>query len=381
MLSVLLAIVATLWVVSGSLTESNLEPPEASAENDPAAKPTLFKVKAEHRSSQTMQDLIELQGAIEAERAIQIRAETEGTIERIDAQQGQRLNAGDSILSLAMNDRQARLEQARAQLKLKKAELASSQSLKDKNMISENQHQQRIADVAAAQAEIKMIEVEIKQTHIQAPFKGLLNEVHVEEGDYVSPGSALATLVDQASVIITSEVPQQHIAKLRLGQRVEATLLDGRKITGQLSYISGTAKATTRTFHIEARADNHIESRAAHDQGIEHFGQSAQVKIYLGERQAYHLPASLLNLDREGNLQIKTLDSERRVVSHQVQIIRSDNEGLWLNGLPEAIHLITVGQGFVADGEQVALVEAQRSEGFSEDEDSPEDKVTSEAAQ
>jgi multidrug efflux system membrane fusion protein len=353
-LSVLLAAAATLWVLSGSLTESGLESPDAGTEKNHAATPSLFKVKAEHQSAQTMQDQIELQGAIEAERTIDIRAETEGTIERIYTQQGQRLKAGDLILSLAMNDRQARLEQARAQLKLKKAELASSQSLKQKNMISDNQHQQRIADVAAAEAAIKVIEVEIKQTQIQAAFNGLLNAVHVEEGDYVSQGAALATLVDESRVIITTEVPQQHIAKLRLGQLVEATLLDGRKISGRLSYMSGAANATTRTFKIEARADNH--------QGVEHFGQSAQVRLYLGERQAYHLPASLLNLDREGNLQIKTLDSQLRVVSHQVEIIRSDNEGLWLSGLPDAIHLITVGQGFVADGEQVALVDTQISE-------------------
>lgn len=349
-LSVILAIAATLWILSGSFTESSGKSLETASEADSANNVPLFKVKTERKAVQIMQDLIELQGAIEAERDIEIRAETEGTIEHVYAQQGQRLNAGDAILSLAINERQARLEQAKAELKLKTAELASSQSLKDKNMISDNQHQQRIADVAAAQAAIKTIEVEIKQTRIQAAFKGVLNAVHVEEGDYVAPGSALATLVDQASVIITTEVPQQHIGKLMLGQVVEATLLDGRKISGILSYISGAAKANTRTFHIEARAAN--------DQGIEHFGQSAQVKIYLGERRAYHLPASLLNLDSDGSLHIKTLDTQQRVISHQVEIIRSDNQGLWLSGLPDAIQLITVGQGFVAAGEQVEVVEA-----------------------
>lgn len=363
-LSVVLAIAATLWVLSGSFTESGGESIATSSDANVNNAP-LFKVKAERMSVQRMQDLIELQGAIEAERDIEIRAETEGIIEHIYAQQGQHLKTGDAILSLAINDRQARLEQAKAELKVKKAELASSQSLKDKNMISENQHQQRIADVAAAQAEIKAIEVELKQTQIQAAFKGVLNELHVEEGDYVSPGSALATLVDQASVIITTEVPQQHIAKLRLGQVVEATLLDGRKISGIVSYISGAARANTRTFHIEARAAN--------DQGIEHFGQSAHVRIYLGERQAYHLPASLLNLDSDGSLHIKTLDAQQRVISHQVEIIRSDNQGLWLSGLPEAIHLITVGQGFVAQGEQVEIAEESVSETSSNSSGSSED--------
>ncbi len=345
-LSIILAIIATIWILSGSFSENedteNIE--QLSSEKTGKELPT-FKVKVQKRIAEKMQDQIVLQGGIQAARKIQVRAETLGTIEKIYATKGDKLKAGQAILSLAMNDREARLEKAKAELRVKQTELASSKSLKDKNMVSENRYQQNLADLAAAQAEVKEIEVEIKQTNITAAFNGVLNEVHVELGDYVSPGSTLATLVDQDWVTITTEVPQQHIAKIEKGQTVEAVLLNGMLLRGKITYISSTAKPETRTFLIEAKAKN--------EANIKYFGQSARVKIYLDMRSAYLMSPSLLNLSSDGSLQVKTLDSEKRVHSQNVTMIRSDNEGIWLGGLPDEIELITVGQGFVSDGEIV----------------------------
>lgn len=344
-LSVCLAIFATIWVLSGSFSSS-----EESNSDDQAnaqAEKTLpaFKVKVQKRTAQTMQDEILLQGEVNAERKIEIRAETDGVIKQLFASKGDKLKEGDSILSLAMNDRKARLARAKADLRVRQTELVSSKSLRDKNMISENQYQQNIANVVAAQAEVEAIDVEIKQTNITAAFNGVLNDLHVELGDYVSQGTSLATLVDQDWVSLTTQVPQQHIAKMEQGQIVEATLLDGTKLRGKVNYISSSADLATRTFLIEARAENLA--------GLEYFGQSARIRIMLGERLAHRLSPSLLNLSSDGGLQVKTIDQDKRVVNHNVRMIRSDNDGIWLSGLPETIDLITVGQGFVSEGEVV----------------------------
>ena len=345
-LSISMAVIATIWVLSGSFSASeDAESIEKLSSEQEESLVSSFKVKVQKRNAQKMQDQVLLQGGIEAARQIEVRAETQGTIERIRATKGDQLQAGQAILTLAMNDREARLEKAKAELRVAQTELASSKSLKDKKMISENRYQQNLSDVIAAQAEVKEIEVEIKQTNISAAFKGVLNALHVELGDYVSPGTAIGTLVDQDWVTITAQVPQQHIAKIRKGQIVEATLLNDVQLSGEIDYISSSADTATRTFLIEAKAKNLA--------GVQYFGQSARVRIYLGERSAYLMSPSLLNLSSDGSLQVKTLDAEKRVESHNVSMIRSDNQGIWLAGLPDAIELITVGQGFVSDGELV----------------------------
>ena len=355
-LSICMAIIATIWVLSGSFSNSEDKPEESESPQLDGTQKTLpaFKVKAQMLRAEKMQDQIVLQGAMKAAREIEIRAETQGIIDTVYAKKGDKLKAGQAILSLAINDREARLEKAKAELRVRQTELASSKSLKNKNMISENQHQQNIANVVSAQAEVKEIEVEIKQTNISAAFKGVLNDMHVELGDFVSPGSSIATLVDQDWVTITAQVPQQHIAKIRTGQGVEATLLNGVQLRGKINYISASADTATRTFLIEAKAENVA--------GVQYFGQSARVRIYLGERSAYLLSPSLLNLSNDGSLQIKIVDQENRVASQDVTMIRSDNEGVWLAGLPERIALITVGQGFVSEGEIVDPVYAEEAD-------------------
>ena len=247
-----------------------------------------------------------------------------------------------------MNDRQARLARAKAELRVRQADLKSGLSLKTKKLLSENQHLQNVANVVAATAEVKEIEIEIQHTSVAAAFDGVLNELHVELGDYVSPGTPLATLVDDQYITISADVPQQHISKLKNGQKVSATLLNGTQFEGEIFYISSSAQTSTRTFRIEAKAANTM--------GIKRFGQSARVSIYIGEQLAHKLSPSLLGLNSEGSLQIKGIDQDNRVITQTVEIIRSENDGIWLDGLPKQFNLITVGQGFVSRGDEVNAV-------------------------
>ena len=43
-------------------------------------------------------------------------------------------------------------------------------------------------------------------------------------------------------------------------------------------------------------------------------------------------------------------------------VVKSSNDGVWIAGLPEKANIITVGQGFVRDGERVAAVDESLDE-------------------
>lgn len=350
-ISIVMAIVATLWILSGSSKEEAELANAASLSNkEDANESSLFRVTVEQFKAQDYMQRIDLQGEIDADREVDIRVETEGAITRLIAKKGDRMAAGQSILNLAINDREARLARAKADLKVAKAELKSSLSLKKKNLLSDNQLQQNQAAVMAAQASVKEVELEIEQTNILSPFVGVLNELHVEQGDYVSPGTVVATVVDDQSLVISANVPQQHVAKLKIGQVVEASLLNGTLLQGNITYISTSADPATRSFRIEALAKNLSN--------ISRFGQSARVSILIGSQKAHKLSPSLLSLDSEGGLQIKSVNEDSRVKAYAVELLRSENDGVWLSGLPEVLDLIVVGQGFVSVGEEVTPVKA-----------------------
>jgi len=351
-LSISLAALALIWILSGSLSSNAEEESKVSQQGSELDESNLsnshFKVKVQAIEAELMPDRIDLQGGIESVREIEIRAETDGIITNLKTNKGARISQGQQILMLAMNDRQARLERAKAELKVRQADLKSSLSLKAKKLISENQYLQHVANVVAAEAEVKEREIEIQRTTITAAFDGVLDELHVELGDYVDSGTSLATLVDDQYITMSAEVPQQHISKLKNGQKMSAILLSGTQIDGEIFYISSSADTSTRTFRVEAKALNTM--------GIKRFGQSARISIYLGEKMAHKLSPSLLGLDSDGLLEVKGVDEDLRVITQTVDIIRSENDGIWLSGLPTQFNLITVGQGFVSEGDVVNAV-------------------------
>lgn len=381
LIAILMAIAAVVWILSGSfgpsdtaaITDNSEQQDSVHASDKPHKEDThaaRFQVRVASVSAESMSEEVQLQGEVVANREVEIRAETQGSIASISANKGTRLKPGEVIANIAMNDRQARLEQAKAELKVRKADLEAGIKLKAKRLLSENQHERNLANVVAAEAAVKQIQVEIKHTQITAAFTGVLDELHVEVGDYVSSGDPVAKLVDDTAMLIRAQVPQQYISQLELGQAVSATLLDNSTHSGAITYISSSADQATRTFMIEAKAQN---------ESLRRFGQSARVTINLGERMAHKLSPSVLDLANDGSLRVKGIDENNRVISRSVTILRNENDGVWLSGLPEQFELITVGQGFVSEGE---LVDPIRNESLDDSlsNDSPNNNSLNKAA-
>lgn len=351
--SVLIAIGLTVfvlaWLLSGTGKEDAPQDSETGSEHSPnevtnSDDENLFKVTIRALNAEAVADIITLQGDIEPARNITVKAETHGRISATHVNSGSRVQKGQRMLNIAVADRQARLEQAEAELKLKEAELQAANQLKAKKLISGNQLEQAVANVAAAKAAVKQIKVEINYTTIRAAFTGIANYRHVELGDYVAAGDPLIDLIDDQHIKIVARIPQQHISKLKIGQHVSAELLDGQSIQGQLSYISSQADPATRTFTVKAIAEPVEELR---------LGQSARVRLKLGEILAHKVSSSALSLAANGDIFVNAVSANGTVVRHSAEIIKNDSDGVWLSGLPGQLDLIVVGQAFVTEGQAV----------------------------
>ena len=66
---------------------------------------------------------------------------------------------------------------------------------------------------------------------------------------------------------------------------------------------------------------------------------------------------STISLDPSGNLGVKTVDEED-TVRLTTDVVRAQVDGVWVLGLPETARIITVGQGFVRDGDRVNAQDA-----------------------
>ena len=66
----------------------------------------------------------------------------------------------------------------------------------------------------------------------------------------------------------------------------------------------------------------------------------------------------MLALDDDGNLGVKTLVVDR-IKFVPINLVKAEQDGVWLTGLGESVDIVTTGQGFVRDGDQVIAVEQQ----------------------
>ncbi|WP_133405562.1 efflux RND transporter periplasmic adaptor subunit [Parashewanella tropica] len=344
-IAVLLALGAVTWIATGTISTSQDSSEQALSHQKQQKEQSLFKVQVADFTANEMNNLLKLRGQIEAPKQVSLKAEVSGKVIKKNILKGEQAQKGQVIVQLEVNNRKLSLESAKADLLVKQADLKASERLLKKKLVSSNQHKQAQAQLASAEANVKQLQLNLQHTQIKAPFSGILNDLTAEPGSYVGVGDPIGTLVDNSYVLIVAQVPQRDIAEIKLGLPVSAELTNGRKLHGEVSYISQSADPHTRTYRVEAKVTN-LKALPA-------FGQSAKIELDLSSIKTQKVPASMLDLATDGRLQIKGVDKDNKVKTYFVDLVRSDISGVYVTGLPDHVTLITVGQGFVANGQTV----------------------------
>ncbi|MDH3441353.1 MAG: efflux RND transporter periplasmic adaptor subunit, partial [Gammaproteobacteria bacterium] len=182
---------------------------------------------------------------------------------------------------------------------------------------------------------------------IRAPFAGALQARSVEVGDFVTRGDPVATYVDNRTIIVSADLSEFDARFVNVGDAAEAELATGESVRGRIRYVAPVADEATRTFAVELEVDN--------TDGQLRAGGTAELRIPAELVSAHRISPSLLTLDDAGNVGIKIVNDHGRVEFVLADIALSSNDGVWLAGLPVTTTIITVGQGYVANG---ALVDA-----------------------
>lgn len=340
------------WIGSG-LMESGPSGP-ARAQSAPPSHPAPAReadlVPVRVRSLVAVDHARELAlfGRTEAERSVDLRAETTGRVVARPVAKGAAVMAGEIIVRLAMDDRQVRLNEAEALVRQRAmvheagTELAR-QAYRSKIKVAESR-----ADMEAARASLEAIRLDIERTEIRAPFAGVIDDLLVEEGDYVTVGGAVARLVDLDPVLVVAEVSERDIGALHPGQAAVARGLDGRETAGRVRYVSRTANASTRTFRVETELPN--------PQALLPRGMTMDLRLALDGERAHLVSPALLTLSRDGAVGVKAVDEAGIVVFHPAKVLADTSQGMWLGGLPERLAVITLGQEFVSEGQRVRPV-------------------------
>lgn len=343
-----IALAVVLWMFSGMLRDS-----ETSASRDhtgiESGNAGAFRVEVTEIAAETIRRRIVAQGQVKPERFATLRAQTGGQVEAVPVESGDPVEAGDVLVSLVMDDRQARLEEARALLRQRLREHEAAQRLGESGLQSEVRQEEAAAALASARAALRRIELEIAHTRVRAPFDGIVDQIMVEVGDFAAVESPVVTLVDNSPLIAEAHLSQRHFDVVRSGGEALVTLVSGETRSGRIIAIAPRADESSRTFRVEIEIPNPDGVPA---------NTSAEIVIPIGAVTAHRLSPALLELDDAGRLGVKIVEDSDRVGFLPVEIVRTDPRGIWVTGLPESARVITTGGGFVSPGQSVEVVAA-----------------------
>lgn len=349
MIAVAIALTMLVWLGSGVLfTEKEITPTigernvafeAASRDAGPTSVRTLIS------TAQLTSPLITLRAFAQNERTVVVRTETDGRIRARPVQRGSIVEEGDLLCELEVDDRQARLEQAVAARKRAELDYAGAMELWDKALISDVELAERFENLSRTQASESSQRIERDRVSVRAPFGGVVEETHVEIGDFLKRADACVTLLDLDPMLIIGQVSEFEVDSLTLGDQANVVFLSGERAEGRIRFLGRDSQDGTRTYRVEVEVPNPNQSFRS--------GVTAEIQVPLAPVSAHKVTPNLLRLDDIGRLGLYAVSAENRAEFHPIDILRDDDSGFFVTGLPRIVQLVVRGQGTLAPGQSV----------------------------
>lgn len=207
-----------------------------------------------------------LQGEIDTTE-VDLSSKITGRVEHILVKEGDIVTKGQKLLVFDIPDIEAQKQSSEAAYTLALQTFNRIKPLKEKGFASVQSYDN--AFVALKQAENKLKEVQsyTDENTITAPITGQVRDISVEEGELVSAGYTIITLIDTTDNWAVFSLREDLLAKIKLGSvfKVDIPAVGQKNIPFKVDYISAMGNYTTwratkirgdfdlKTFEVHAR--------------------------------------------------------------------------------------------------------------------------------
>lgn len=136
------------------------------------------------------------------------------------------------------------VEQYKTELDMAKARVSALKRQREaaRSTVSEVSQRQENADAAILRSEaaVDMARLNLSYTVITAPADGYLGRRTIEQGQLVSPGQTITTLIPDSKKWVVANFKETQMARIRPGQSVEITVdaMPGKRFAGMVTAIS-----------------------------------------------------------------------------------------------------------------------------------------------
>ena len=332
---------------------------------------------------------------------ISIPSEVQGKIKKIFVKEGDFISKGSKILeidrgtlnqkisaakaslkaaekSLDISNRTSKgtldieLQAAKADLKLAKQNLTIVEKLFKQNYASSLEVTQKLSQVENVQVRIAQLEnkqnfnselnvikseaeyenaksilMELEEQSgnmiISSPSNGILEKLYLDEGEIVSKNSIVAEILGMENIKLIAKISQAEVGQIKIKDDVKINF-NNNIFNGKVSKISSNANSSTRTFDVEIITKN-IDF-------LIKGGMTAEIEIITDEIEAFQISPAHLSVNNDGTLNAKVVE-KGKVQFKKVSIIKSDEDVVNVLGLNDNDIILTKGQAFVQQGDNV----------------------------
>jgi multidrug efflux system membrane fusion protein len=350
-LALVIAIGLAVWLSTGSVTvggSGDDTPPLAEQKAQSDGGSDAIPVQVQRFLAMPRREDLVLRGRTEAKDRVDVRAETEGTVQELAVRKGDVVAAGQLLCRLDSRTRQATLAQARAQLEQAAADFEAAESLSQKGFTAQTRVRALRAQRDAAQASVEAAEWDLSRISIHAPIGGVIEELPVRTGSLLSGGDLCAKIVDPDPMLAVAQVSEQDLGDISLGMPATVSPVTGGAFAGEISFIAPASDPATRTFRVDITLPN--------PDGALRDGVTSEITVPLAQKVAHLVPPSVLVLSDVGDVGVRTVTENNIVRFRPVEIVADTRKGVWISGLPSDVTIITVGQEYVDEGAPVEPV-------------------------
>ncbi len=280
-------------------------------------------------------ETVRLSGSVSPLEQSAIKAEVAARLAEVPVREGQAVRRGEVLarfetveLAARLNEKQANLEGARAQLVLAEKTLAKNRTLNRSNIVSDTSLDQaessfgfQRAQVDALAAQVELARKALRDAVVVSPIDGMVAVRSVNPGETLAVNAAMFTIVDLSRVEVEATVPAEQVARLAVGQPVRLRVegFGEREFAGRVARINPMARAGSRAIPVYVTVDNR--------DGALHGGMFASGEALVAEASgAFAVPPVAIRQDEQGDFVLVIADGRtvRRPVTRVAQWARGD---------------------------------------------------------
>ncbi|HWX18329.1 MAG TPA: efflux RND transporter periplasmic adaptor subunit [Candidatus Binatia bacterium] len=252
----------------------------ASTEQQSASQVSQAEADLKYQETQTTNQIRQAEANLAATQAQVTQAQADLEIARLnfDREAGLYKQGVDSIQTYdqtrtSKEGAEARVESLRKQVQAAQAAVALAQANAEQVAARRAAVQASLHQLAAAGAQKEKAQVRLNYTEIRAPLDGIVDLRAARQGEVVSPGQAIVTLINQDNLWVRADVEETYIDRIPIGKQLDVRFPSGTERQGTVFYRSRDADYATqrdvsrtkrdiKTFEIRLRCDNADRSLA-----------------------------------------------------------------------------------------------------------------------